>query len=98
MADFLRLRYYSARCVLASGARKGGLVMRHRVVLLFTFVLGGVLNTTVPAADLWWPGPDYPLPERAAAPAWLLTQKLNFSRWDGGPLEVCKGMLSGWPY
>jgi len=52
----------------------------------------------VPAGDLWWPGPEYPKPEKASAPAWLLNQKLNFSRWDGGPLEVCKGMLSGWPY
>ena len=71
--------------------------MRH-LMLLLVFVLGGVFSTLAPAAGLWWPEPEYPGPEKASAPAWLLSQKLNFSRWDGGPLEVCKGMLSGWPY
>ncbi len=68
--------------------------LRLTVVLVF----GTLFNTSVQAADIWWPGPEYPTPEKASAPAWLLNQKLNFSRWDGGPLEVCKGMLSGWPY
>ena len=72
--------------------------MRCLSLLATVFIFGAVFNTSVPAADIWWPGPDYPEPEKASAPAWLLSQKLNFSRWDGGPLEVCKGMLSGWPY
>jgi len=72
--------------------------MRYFFLLVTVFTFSVVFNTSVPAADIWWPGPDYPKPEKASSPAWLLTQKLNFSRWDGGPLEVCKGMLSGWPY
>ncbi len=69
-----------------------------RCRFLFVVVLSLVFAVSVSADDLWWPGPEYPKPEKAAAPAWLLNRKLNFSRWDGGPLEVCKGMLSGWPY
>jgi hypothetical protein len=65
---------------------------------LFLVVWSLVLAVPLQARDLWWPGPEYAAPERASAPAWLLNQKINFSRWDGGPLEVCKGMLSGWPY
>lgn len=72
--------------------------MRYLSLLATVFAFSAVFNTSVPAADIWWPGPDYPKPQKASSPAWLLTQKLNFSRWDGGPLEVCKGMLSGWPY
>ncbi len=70
--------------------------MRCRFLIVVVLIL--VFAVPVPAGDLWWPGPEYPKPEKASAPAWLLNQKLNFSRWDGGPLEVCKGMLSGWPY
>ena len=72
--------------------------MKRLLLLVVVFAFGGILNMSTSAADVWWPGPDYPVPQKASAPAWLLTQKLNFSRWDGGPLEVCKGMLSGWPY
>jgi hypothetical protein len=72
--------------------------MRYLSLLATVFIFGAVFNASVPAADIWWPEPDYPKPEKASAPGWLLSQKLNFSRWDGGPLEVCKGMLSGWPY
>ncbi|UCE49999.1 MAG: hypothetical protein JSW47_07540, partial [Phycisphaerales bacterium] len=72
--------------------------MKRLLLPVVVSVFGGILDTSTPAADVWWPGPDYPVPQKASAPAWLLTQKLNFSRWDGGPLEVCKGMLSGWPY
>jgi len=70
--------------------------MRCRFLVAVVLIL--VFAVPVPAGDLWWPGSEYPKPEKTAAPAWLLDRKLNFSRWDGGPLEVCKGMLSGWPY
>ena len=30
-------------------------------------------------------------------PRWSRTGNFNFARWDGGPLEVSKGALSGWP-
>ncbi|MHC4565709.1 MAG: hypothetical protein ACYTE3_08110 [Planctomycetota bacterium] len=66
--------------------------------LLVVVVLSLSLALPLQAGDLWWPGPEYPTPRKDAAPAWLLGRKINFSRWDGGPLEVCKGMLSGWPY
>ncbi|UCD30562.1 MAG: hypothetical protein JSV03_08885, partial [Planctomycetota bacterium] len=72
--------------------------MRYLLVLTVVFWFGWVLNASAPAADLSCLGRDYPDPQKASAPAWLLSRKLNFSRWDGGPLEVCKGMLSGWPY
>jgi len=50
------------------------------------------------ATEVWWPEPDYPAADAASAPAWLTSQKLCFSRWDGGPIETCKGVLSGWTY
>jgi hypothetical protein len=30
-------------------------------------------------------------------PEWARAGNFNFARWDGGPLEVSKGALSGWP-
>ncbi|MGH9326762.1 MAG: hypothetical protein ACRD2B_08780 [Terriglobia bacterium] len=33
----------------------------------------------------------------ANIPTWLQTGKFRSSRWDGGPIEAEKGMLSGWP-
>lgn len=30
-------------------------------------------------------------------PEWAHTGNFTFARWDGGPLEVAKGALSGWP-
>jgi len=32
-----------------------------------------------------------------AVPEWARTGNFTFARWDGGPLEVSKGVLSGWP-
>jgi hypothetical protein len=33
----------------------------------------------------------------AAVPDWARTGNFSFARWDGGPIEVSKGALSGWP-
>src|SRR5215468_1156729 len=33
----------------------------------------------------------------ATVPEWARTGNFGFARWDGGPLEVAKGALSGWP-
>lgn len=30
-------------------------------------------------------------------PEWARAGSFNFARWDGGPIEVTKGTLSGWP-
>ncbi len=30
-------------------------------------------------------------------PAWARPGQFRFARWDGGPVEVAKGVLSGWP-
>lgn len=32
-----------------------------------------------------------------AIPEWARTGNFSFARWDGGPIEVSKGALSGWP-
>jgi hypothetical protein len=32
-----------------------------------------------------------------AVPEWARTGNFSFARWDGGPIEVSKGVLSGWP-
>jgi hypothetical protein len=32
-----------------------------------------------------------------AVPEWARTGNFSFARWDGGPIEVSKGALSGWP-
>jgi hypothetical protein len=34
---------------------------------------------------------------RESLPEWARTGEFRFSRWDGGPIEVSKGELSGWP-
>jgi len=31
-------------------------------------------------------------------PRWARTGQFRFARWDGGPLETAKAILSGWPY
>jgi hypothetical protein len=64
--------------------------------LLFVCLLGLFHESAF--AAVWWPDPDYAFPDKESAPDWLKAHKLNFSRWDGGPIETCKGMLSGWPY
>jgi hypothetical protein len=33
----------------------------------------------------------------ATLPEWARTGNFSFARWDGGPIEVSKGALSGWP-
>jgi hypothetical protein len=48
--------------------------------------------------EIWWPEKDHPGPDPKSAPPWLLSDKLCFSRWDGGRIEVSKGFLSGWTY
>jgi hypothetical protein len=30
-------------------------------------------------------------------PEWARTGNFSFARWDGGPIEVTKATLSGWP-
>jgi hypothetical protein len=32
-----------------------------------------------------------------AVPDWALAGNYTFARWDGGPIEAAKGMLTGWP-
>ncbi len=69
--------------------------------MVFRVVLCGVvliLGSAAAGAELWWPDGAHPAAAREHAPAWLLEEKLCFSRWDGGPIEVCKGVLSGWTY
>jgi len=34
---------------------------------------------------------------QGAVPEWARTGNFSFARWDGGPIEVSKGILSGWP-
>ena len=38
-----------------------------------------------------------PAPERAALPDWAKPGRMRYARCDGGPIEVCKAFLSGWP-
>ena len=38
-----------------------------------------------------------PILDPARVPAWFETGKFRSARWDGGPLEAEKGVLSGWP-
>lgn len=71
--------------------------MRAKKVMCLIALVASAMPA-VAAEEIWWAGPEYPYPVKEDAPAWLTDQKLNFSRWDGGPLETCKGMLSGWPY
>jgi len=36
-------------------------------------------------------------PAAPSVPEWARTGNFSFARWDGGPIEVSKGALSGWP-
>ena len=38
-----------------------------------------------------------PQPPASSAPAWARPGLISFARWDGGPIETAKAMLSGWP-
>lgn len=40
----------------------------------------------------WPPGPG-----ESSAPPWARLGRVRFARWDGGPIETAKAMLSGWP-
>lgn len=42
--------------------------------------------------QLWQPGPP-----RSSVPEWAAPGQIRFSRWDGGPIESAKAVLSGWP-
>ena len=35
--------------------------------------------------------------DRDLVPPWAQPGQFRFARWDGGPVEVAKGVLSGWP-
>jgi len=72
-------------------------MFRYRLRMLCLVLLLGVFCGSA-LAEVWFPTPLYPHADRESAPDWLKNHKLNFSRWDGGPIETCKGMLSGWPY
>ncbi len=39
----------------------------------------------------WPPGPP-----ASSVPDWAQPGRIRFSRWDGGPIETAKAMLSGW--
>jgi len=42
--------------------------------------------------------PQWPLgPPASSVPDWARPGRIRFSRWDGGPIETAKAMLSGWP-
>jgi len=70
-----------------------------RVLLLAGLAAAGAASSAA-AADtaLWWPDPGYPVATVETAPDWLTREVIAFSRWDGGPIETCKGFLSGWTY
>ena len=36
-------------------------------------------------------------PPRDSVPDWARPGRIRFSRWDGGPIETAKAVLSGWP-
>ena len=42
---------------------------------------------------LQWPAG----PPASSVPDWARPGRIRFSRWDGGPIETAKAMLSGWP-
>ncbi len=45
--------------------------------------------------------PYYDVPPKLApesVPAWATAGRFRFARWDGGPVETAKAILSGWDY
>jgi hypothetical protein len=50
------------------------------------------LVTSAGYLSQWPPGPP-----AGSVPDWARPGRIRFSRWDGGPIETSKAMLSGWP-
>lgn len=42
------------------------------------------------------PSAQFKVVDRATVPSWLQTGRFRSARWDGGPIEAEKGILSGW--
>ena len=49
------------------------------------------------AADSGYPPQWKPVMPPSSAPDWARPGLVSFARWDGGPIETAKAMLSGWP-
>jgi hypothetical protein len=71
---------------------KGSVDERHCLVLIFLATLLSAGWTV--AQDL---SAHRPILDPACVPPWFETGKYRSARWDGGPLEAEKGVLSGWP-
>jgi hypothetical protein len=55
------------------------------------------VETTAMAATAGYLRQWQPVPPASSVPAWARPGQVSFARWDGGPLETAKAMLSGWP-
>ncbi len=64
------------------------------LVIITTFA---VLFLPLHFANAQHPGTARPILDPASVPPWFATGKFRSTRWDGGPIEADKGVLSGWP-
>ena len=66
------------------------------ILPLAAFGQAGTEPATLAAASRYmreWP----PGPPMDSVPDWARPGRIRFSRWDGGPIETAKAVLSGWP-
>jgi len=54
-------------------------------------------ETSGMAADTGYPPQWKPVVSPSSVPDWARPGLVSFARWDGGPIETAKAMLSGWP-
>ena len=73
------------------------LLSRSITILLFGSLLGGAQSSEEGVGRPTYPRQWPPGPRESSVPDWARPGKIRFARWDGGPLETAKAMLSGWP-
>lgn len=72
--------------------------MLSQIVMLWAvWALLGAQSTVESARRSTYPAHWPPGPPASSAPDWARPGRIRFARWDGGPIETAKAMLSGWP-
>jgi hypothetical protein len=94
-----------AACVTNGGTRNT-MVHGKPSMILLSVLLSLTATALWPQVGMEAVGPApssiYPTewpagPPRSSVPEWAKPGRIRFSRWDGGPIETAKAVLSGWP-
>src|ERR1700679_3053002 len=72
---------------------------KFKILVIVSLAFSAPVRSQVgiePVAKSLYPAqwPAGPTPD--SVPDWAKPGRIRFARWDGGPLETAKGILSGW--